>query len=160
MSAYIVGTDLIDLIVSAAVTGQGHDLSVWNHTAESYHRWNMADADELGQLLHDANVASVNYRYRENTPADVYTFRRVADLGGITATWGDVLRALDCFDYQSCEVPDYHTTLASYAIAGIRRKVTDRLVSGMFPDAHWSWSRDVAGERLQAARDAMKAGAQ
>jgi hypothetical protein len=157
MSAYIVHTDQIDLIVTAAVTGVPHDrdLAVWNHRTSSRHSWSLVDADELGQLLIAANVESVNYRYNESTPVPAYKFRQVSSLNSMLATWGDVLRAIDCFEYQACEVPDYHLSLAHIAIDGIRRKVVDRMVSFHYPDTDWSWTRDKANERREAFRQAL-----
>jgi hypothetical protein len=62
-------------------------------------------ADEVGQMLCDANAASVTHRYRQTglirTEYRYRTPRHTA--------WSvpELLKALGCFEYQACEVPDW-----------------------------------------------------
>jgi len=57
--------------------------------------------DDVGQMLVDENAASVNYRYDEDD-AYIYAYQQPQH-----TTWTDVeiLKALDCYQYQSCEHP-------------------------------------------------------
>ena len=163
MSAYIVGTDLIDLLVTVALEGPPHSrgLRVW-HGGEVHYFDGYTDRDagqRLGEILIAANVASVNYRYQETTPAPAWTFRRVSYVGGESRAmipWGHVLNACHCLDYQSCEVPTWRESFARAIIDAIVHKVCDRIASDT--DAPWEWSRETARERENATRAALMTG--
>lgn len=59
------------------------------------------------QLLADnlarENVRSVNHRYRESTPFPSVALSEAAE--GYSGS--DIIRLLECLDYQSCEHPGY-----------------------------------------------------
>jgi hypothetical protein len=69
----------------------------------------------FADTLKRENIRSVNHRYGEKT-----RFRAV-DLSVVTysdiafITSHDVLRLLECVDYQSCDAPNYDDTLLSIA---------------------------------------------
>ena len=163
MSAYVVNSDLIDLLVTVALDGPPHSrgLRVWHngevHTFDTMHDTNAGDT--LGQLLTDANVESVNYRYREHDHPIVYRFRRVSHIGGEARAlipWGHVLNAIACLNYQSCEVPTWGESFANACLDAIRHKVCDRIASET--DAPWEWSRETVKERENATRERLNNG--
>lgn len=155
MSAFYVGSDLIDLLVTVAVEGAPHSRGLRVVHNGALHVFDVTDADMIGQLLTDANVASVNYRYNDGENPAPYKYRRVADVGGLAASYFDVLKGCDCFDYQSCELPNYDASMAADVVRAIRSKVIERIT----PDsASWCWSRATAAARLDAVRADMNGG--
>ncbi|WNV83120.1 hypothetical protein [Umezawaea sp. Da 62-37] len=92
MSAWIVSSGHIDVLVNALA------------------QYGVVSSDlgavgfrELGQKLWRENHRSVNYRYSEETPTPRYQLRTTeATLDPVV-----VLKALSCFDHQSCEHPSW-----------------------------------------------------
>ncbi|WP_143695209.1 hypothetical protein [Williamsia sp. 1135] len=64
-------------------------------------------ASAVGQLLLDANAASVITRYREDETY-IYDYQRP----GRVFEPIEILKAIDGYDYQSCEAPDWATSEA------------------------------------------------
>src|SRR5437879_998359 len=102
MSAWIVGKDHIDLMVSAALRMVG-----WNpkyvNVAET--------ADLLGQRLWEENHRSINHRYNEGEETPEYHWTPVAELDEGAELRGEVLVQVvhnaHCYEYQSCEHPGW-----------------------------------------------------
>lgn len=163
MSAFVVGNDLLDLLVTAAISGPPYarDLRVWHGDGPGETGctpWVWAtdqDGATLGQMWHDMNVASVNFRYAEGVAPGVYRFRRVSDLGGVAATYWDVINGAACLDYQCCELPGWDQSLARAALMAVRDKALDRL---MPEGAAWEWSREEGARRRDAVRDSLRNG--
>lgn len=66
------------------------------------------DAQEIANQLLAINIASVNYRYDEDTkvePCDLDACTN-ADL-----SFSDLIALCECLDYQSCELPEYSNPL-------------------------------------------------
>lgn len=146
MSAYIVSDDHLDLLITAAMHGGRWDkgLRVNGRTFES-----REDANDLGAILAAENRRSVNYRYQEDDLETIYQWRPdgiARYLGGVL-TWGDVLGALRCYEYQACEAPDWESTDAYQVCEALRRKVCG-IISG---DA-WSWDRSDLAAKLEEMR--------
>lgn len=74
-------------------------------------------ASEAGSMLWVENRASVNYRYGENEPNPEYRYERFR--GKIDPV--QVLKALDCLEYQSCEHPGWETSAAKRFCESLRR---------------------------------------
>lgn len=125
MSAFVVGTDHIDYLVHAAQT-YGRQTFRFNGQIV-----NSSTADEVGAMLLAENIMSVRHRYPDceydQLPGTVptqhaigyrYRFPRVR-LNAV-----QVLKALNCYEYQSCEHPGWNDSaakrfcevLTSYAI--------------------------------------------
>lgn len=85
----------------------------------------------LGMLV-KANYESVNDRYAENTPAmpGKYTPDYEWSLTPI-----QVIKACNCFDYQSCEIDNYETTDAAKTIEAIRSMAVSHLPG--YEEAEW-----------------------
>lgn len=76
-------------------------------------------ADLLGQLLWDENYRSVNYRYTESEPTPDYRATLIdADLSPVA-----VLKAIDCYEYQTCESPDWDQTRAHAFVTALRNVI-------------------------------------
>lgn len=77
---------------------------------------------ELGQRLWHENHRSVNHRYSEDTPTPRYELRTTeATLGPIV-----VLKAVACFQYQSCEHPGWPDSEAHDLMEALRTAILDR----------------------------------
>lgn len=103
MSAFLVSTKHIDALVTAGMD-----------------RFHVGNPSELGTRLVAENTRSINSRYRESTVAEPYIFRTYAE----TLTPVETLKAVDCYEYQSCE----HTAwLKSDALAFCKKLSADIL---------------------------------
>lgn len=126
MSAFVVQPKHIDFLLSYA-NERGlkfHEVEL-GRIIRTYNASINDDLDALGRVLTAVNVASVNYRYRENEKPPAYNFRhfRMGSLGSPV----QVLTACDCYDYQSCELPEYGQTFALEIINTIRNHAITRL---------------------------------
>lgn len=165
MSAFTLGTDHIDLMVTAAMRMAG-----WN---EKY--INIPEtADLLGRDLLKENYASVNYRYDERKRGPRYSWTPVAEYQQKELTLVQLLQILNaarCYDYQSCEHPGWSDSKAYWASQAIQMWVEKQLVergqvkqrSGYPGDVHedypgmrvhddvilWEWSRERAAEKAE-----------
>ena len=130
MSAFVVDTDTIDYLVTAA--------RLWRLAADGY----LPDAtrdltdSELGKILLDENVRSVNHRYRETETAPAYVYRPVPVVAIDAAA---VLKSVQCVDYQSCETDDWETTLAYRVLKAIESGAIAHLPG--YGAAPWGWTR-------------------
>lgn len=151
MSAYIVDEDTIDLLVTVAMFGGEWRKGI---RVRGQHYETVLDGNTLGAVLIAENVRSVNYRYGENDTPGSYEWKPagIAKYLGGAIGWGDVLGALDCYEYQACETPDWHETLAYDVCQAIRRKVC-----GILSADCWEWSRETLQRKLDADRAAILA---
>lgn len=87
--------------------------------------------DMIGAVLRDENARSVEYRYEDCKTSndmgtkDYYRFRERAPKGP-----KQILQAVRCLDYQSCETPDWHDTLAFAILAAIKESAIADLCEG------------------------------
>jgi len=116
MSAFVVSKTHIDLLIAVAVNGpKGIDPFDW---LGPYFRNRQVSRDydtdymsELGEMLTAENYRSVDYRYRENQNAlrEPYQFQ---EHYGRQLTVVEALKALSCYEYQSCECDDWEKSAA------------------------------------------------
>lgn len=64
------------------------------------------------------NIRSVNSRYREETQSD-YEFEYIPSARKRPV--GNIIGALDCYEYQSCETDDWHESNAWEIVCGLRK---------------------------------------
>lgn len=157
MSAFMVSTDHIDLIVDFARSGSPRDSYHLPTPPTHYGLTHTPDCklygvgprfdvrgypDELGQALLSANWESLNARYPGRVSelfgnseamgiANYRAPRRPRIFGAYPlkrdAEIGHVLKQLECFDYQACEVSDYDASWAAGVINILRRKAISQL---------------------------------
>lgn len=130
MSAYVVSNDTIDFLVTAA--------RLWRLDEDGYLPYdarNLTDS-ELGQILVSENVRSVNARYNETSTPEPYVYRSVS-FDSISAV--NVLKSVQCLNYQSCETDDWETTLAYKICKGLESAAIAHLPG--YRDAEWGWTR-------------------
>lgn len=87
MSAWIVSKAHIDVLIHAM--GRRELLTM--------------SPDAAGWMLWDENHQSVNYRYGESEPTPTYAYAPPVE----TWTSSELLKILNCFDYQTCEHPGW-----------------------------------------------------
>ena len=160
MSAYLVDPEHIHVLLHAAVyrwPGQ-HDLS-WPtseapsavNAVEDRHwalvqRLTSSTMDVIGQLLVDANAASVNHRYDEDN-AYVYAWQRPRHID-----WSPVelLSAIAGYEYQACETPDWATSEAHEFCSRLRQVVIRHLPG--WDAGPWTITPDSTPAHVEAAR--------
>lgn len=166
MSAFVVSRETIDVLVCGAQFGWGrgpggeYGLKWWDvgpaelrdmHWSECHeHRRDFNDlgADQVGAMLWAENRRSVDYRYEESELEPLYLSRHVA---GFRPTPVEVLKACDCYEYQSCEHPEWPRSEACSFVEALRGKAIHGLAG--YGDAPWDWSTaDVAARRGLGAR--------
>ena len=154
MSAFIVSTDHIDYLITAACeAGIGGPGVYWDERGQGgdLERIDDANAERIGAALLAANVASVAYRYgagRDQLPGPVpnpdpatYRFRAFPGIEPV-----QVLKALDCYAYQSCERPDWQGSPAARFVEALRARYVGQLPG--YDAALWEVTRP---ELLQRA---------
>jgi hypothetical protein len=126
MSAFIVGTDHIGYLVSAAVEAgirQSGFGICWDGERVEWH-----NADSVGAALLRENIASVSFRYQDhgtgNLPGPIpnpvpedYTYQPFVKVDA-----AQVLKAVDCLEYQSCEHPAWKDSEARRFCDVLRRR--------------------------------------
>ena len=142
MSAFVVSKSHINAIIMAGMAVRYKPLS-WYHGDE---RFVLTDetADRVGQMLLDECVRSVSYRYDDTG---------IASLPGRTnAEWLmpfqchptcnnptplQALKLIGCYEYQSCEHPEWETSEARSFCEALRTHTICRLPG--YEEALWTW---------------------
>jgi hypothetical protein len=108
MSAFIVDNAHIDVLVNA--------IAQYGVTPNNARR---VDYRALGQLLWDENILSVDHRYRESNPQDRYILHTTeGNLDPLA-----VLKAVDCYVYQSCEHREWEASDAHTWMTRLREAI-------------------------------------
>lgn len=109
-------------------------------------RWELsyATADEVGAMLWTENLRSVAYRYPEDrsgdrpgpidlTDEDVLSYHFTKVPGEVSP--GVVFKLLDCYEYQSCEHPEWRNSAAKAFCDALRDRMCRRVVG--YEEAPW-----------------------
>lgn len=130
MSANMVGEIHIDALITAGLQVQrwaGESEMYWYHPGADghmkQHRLNDGTASAVGAMLLAENQRSVNYRYSEDEAAPAYTYRPMPG----EANPVDILKAIQGFEYQSCETPDWYESVAHSFCQALRHRMISRL---------------------------------
>jgi hypothetical protein len=153
MSAYIVTREHIAYLVKAAESrrlnpSHAHLSWFWNinHEEGTYERSDLkssdnAQATRVGQMLWDENIKSVHARYPKDSLSSLpgtigenyqfsYNPRIKTEIDSV-----QVLKAADCYEYHSCEHPDWQASEAKAFIDALRSAAWHSLVG--YSDAKW-----------------------
>jgi hypothetical protein len=143
MSAYVVSKDHIDYLVSAAKEyTHGQPVNFYRvHDFVTHTNWSA-----LGQLLWDENTRSVNYRYERENTATSYMFNR----SPVPVTSAQVLKAISCYAYQSCEHDDWEASEAKAFTDWLTQQAHEHM-AGM-SDAMWEIDNATYAEKVAAKR--------
>jgi hypothetical protein len=135
MSLYLVGPEHISLLLWAGherFHRPGHNLSWSFDNPIRVHQLIDDNLTAVGQMLVDANNASVNAGYDEDLQAyeDRYSRPRLS-------AWSlvEVAKALQCYEYQTSELPDWPASEA-YAFC---RSLQHQLVQALPGYDHAPW---------------------
>lgn len=120
MSAFIMSDDEISVIVSYFVHTKAtiHGEGAWLKIGDKYDYLNYDHAAEVAKILKDENIRSVNARYNDDSASE---FNFEYDPTAHKRPVGNIIGALDCLEYQSCETDDWETTNAYEIIQGLRK---------------------------------------
>ena len=155
MSAFIVDPRLIDYLIAFAAKSRS---SFYIHLGNERKFSPGPDSDAIGQILVNANRASVRARYGDDAremlgEEEPYVYRHVWSMPGCvvdpdpTRRPGDLacvvqaLKFCDCFDYQACEVSDYRDTDAAKIVDQIRHWAIGALPG--YSDAMWDATKPI-----------------
>ena len=146
MSAWIVDDRHIDAMLSAAMNYSRRSGSVfaWLKPAapepDGYQRgdpWGpeaveiaisrrqeltTANASNIGRMLLLENYRSVSHRYNDDLALPEYIYRHNSDIDAV-----GILKAIDCYSYQSCEHPGWEGGSAYAFCEALRRKAISHL---------------------------------
>lgn len=153
MSAFIVSQDHIRYLITAAYDYTRGGYISFHHQGE---RLEYTEPNELGRMLWDENAASVNYRYDETYAPDGYLHRR----SPVPITSVQVLKAIACYRYQSCEHDAWDTSAAKSFTTWLTHEAHQHMPG--YDEAAWEiddseYAQTVARKRAEiAARLAAK----
>ncbi len=133
MSAYIQDSKHIAALVRVATKGPTDARYRWEP------QWQLREQTpaQVAQMLLDENVKSVSYRYDEPADSDLpgridreWTKtldwdRLIADARDLTIA--EAFGAIDGYDYQACEHPDYRTSPAYYFVNDLRAHLASKV---------------------------------
>jgi len=132
MSCYIVETKHIVYLAKAAIHFggfRGFSYYSKNRGTRIEYGHNLEHTQKLANVLNAENYKSYNYRYKEEdtsipeiTIDDVMAY----NWGGMYKP-GEVAKAISCYDYQSCEHPDYEDSDAHAAVQSMRYDLLQQL---------------------------------
>lgn len=153
MSAFHVGHAHIDALLNFA---SGHDPVTVYFPDEGRLTFSTDNATDIGKTLLLENERSLEYRYPGETDhgdetAANYKFR----LSIKTHSALVILKACDCFDYQSCETPDYGSSKAHRMIEAIRHRAI-RSLPGYSDADGWEIKRDANEPEVILLSDLIK----
>lgn len=139
MSAFVVNKRHIDAIITAGLThNPSRDLS-WDFD-ENRQELTRETANRVGAMLWAENIASVRYRYAD---ADVSGMVPADSESYVWATVGQVsvvqvLKFIDCLEYQSCEHPEWNDSEAKVFCNALRNSLIFHLPG--YKEADWEWT--------------------
>jgi hypothetical protein len=154
MSAYVVGRNHIRYLVEAAqhIAIRDHSPNFsWYHNRERQ-ELTSENASEVAQMLWNENIASVQYRYPDDTDETmpgpmgetfVYYHQTCPEQGRRMAgpyfkhnfNVAQILMSTDCYEYQSCEHPGWESSEAYSFIQALRRRTWPHMPG--YRDATW-----------------------
>lgn len=169
MSAYIVDLNHVAFLVQAGTSlalGQRHSTLTWiwniDHEANTYERETLPQSDykqaqRVGQMLWDENIASVQARYPgdKNPPGPTdrdFEYPEQVPHFDIFEP-AQVLASCDCYEYQSCEHPGWPASEAKAYIDALRKRAWTSLPG--YGDASWGapLTMNARVEAAKVARD-------
>lgn len=135
MSAYVMNDDEFNIMMSYFVKPiQGIDDGAYlKFSNGGYEYLTMQNVAEVAKVLQAQNVASVNERYGEDEKS-TYTFEYIPEAH--KRPMGNIIGALDCYEYQASEASDWENTLAFDIINRLRKHLLKQLAED---DGTYTW---------------------
>lgn len=111
MSAFILPDEHINYIVNG--------LALETSLASLHNSLSDPILQLIGEELIKENYASVNYRYEDNAdPEEPFKFQRIGSIHK-----AQLLKAVRCYDYQSCEHPEWKSSEAYKLITHLEARL-------------------------------------
>jgi hypothetical protein len=150
MGAYIVDRDLIRYLVSAATAdGIGDCAFLWHHSG-GHEELRVADHEreaEVGRMLWTENIASVSHRYPGETTdtlpgpiGETFAYDTHERWRG-TIRPVELLKAIACYCYQTCEHPGWADSSAKAFCEALRHYAIAALPG--YREAPWGEPREA-----------------
>lgn len=138
MSAYIVNNETISIIAKAFFDYGVNFLYEENNQMKMIGRETSRmrytnDIEKIGQILLDQNYRSVNYLYDEDTPADLFEYKRLPSDAGVQ------FGCIKCYEYQSCETPDWGGSYIETSLGHLKDAITRRCLSDLGLEETWGY---------------------
>lgn len=139
MSAFMVGKEHIDAMITAGLAFSDYSIR-WDHPGYAENELTYETADGVGLMLWATNLESINARYPDtlddfdNIPGPVgltpeviagYRWERINGVRFLDPVV--ILKAIDCYEYQSCEHDGWETSEAKAFCAALRADMIERL---------------------------------
>jgi hypothetical protein len=147
MSAFIVEREHIGYLIEAATSRrimarQG----AFRWRGKELHDRDRDKASEVGQMLWAENVKSVAHRYshRDDCPEVSDYEYGTHDARPVAIEPVEVIKACHCYEYQSCEHPEWETSEAKEFIDRLCRAATQSLVG--YEEAEWGCPKSCFGQ--------------
>lgn len=138
MSAYLVRDEHINVLVHALDEySTDHYVHIQSTVSYDLPLLGKEAKDRVGQILRDENVRSVNERYDDDRMVFYQYAAPAHDFSPV-----EILKAIDCYEYQSCESKTWPTSPAASIIAGLRSLAISRLPG--YDDASWDITKSTA----------------
>lgn len=135
MSAFLcTNTHITALAVFATNPTKFRQYPLWKPDLTALERYpNKRDSEILGELLLKENLKSINYRYPDHSFIEGFKLCHVADNTQYTPV--QMIKLAQCYDYQSCEHPEYKGCIAQRLMDSI---ISDciRMLPG-YDEAPW-----------------------
>jgi hypothetical protein len=155
MSAWMVDFEHVNVLVWAGLKPRqdyGYEMTwYWGNPTQAG-KLDHTTATEVGEMLVRANVESLRARYGDEDLdhlVDAYEYRRPRFTDWSHA---EVLKAINCYEYQACEVPGWRDTQAAIFCDALRGAII-RALPG-YETAPWridrstqSWASKQANAR-------------
>jgi hypothetical protein len=145
MSAFVLPHEHIHVLLWGALRA-GRGRVCWHYDNPTrLGELTEGQASAVGQMLVEANVASVNYLYNATDTAGTYRYQRP-----VHTDWSavELLKALSCYEYQSCEAPGWENSSAHRLCRVIERE----LIASLPGWATGPWSITTATASAAARR--------
>lgn len=145
MSAFVLDKSHISAMLRKGLRRYQYGCLRWQHN-EKQHLLTNETADQVGQMLLDENVKSVSYRYQGDTLAELpgrldqewlipFTCNRSSFAKIPTAV--ECLKLISCYEYQSCEHPDWEESEAHAFCHALQKRAIITLPG--YEDAPYDW---------------------
>ena len=141
MSAYIVEADTIQYLVSSGLQVMREALYWYHRETGTHYVLTNRTATEVGQMLWNENMESVRFRYprEELLPGLMDEEQDMVFAHQVTRLYewntAQVLKATDCYEYQSCEHTGWEVSNAKAFIDVLRASAWRRLPG--YEQAEW-----------------------
>lgn len=152
MSAFVVGKPHIDAMIQLGRRSNKNPYTLaWYHNGTRYELQHDTEA-RVGRMLIDECVKSVSYRYPSATnelPGPVSQYWQgdytAPSYFGRQPTPLEGLKLISCYEYQSCEHPEWPASEAAAFCVRLRGALIAQLPG--YDDAPWEWTGEARAAR-------------